>query len=226
MQTTAILATCLSVSVYLVVGCGSRSEMNTDVGGAEDPANTMTDTGIDPSTDTATYTDPAVTTSVPCALLAPDLQPVLPAAEDVGGVVVTPLPPFAAPTACDSVIARLYLNDDVAPCEVPSALEVVHWDVDTLDDLAVPPALTFVAPMPESSEWTATERPGVYEIRWHLPTSHGPGDIPLVGVRVRPNLCPVTVECVDPAIRYRTSGEWSTLASGLYFRLADCALAQ
>ena len=100
MQTTAILATCLSVSVYLVVGCGSRSEMNTDVGGAEDPANTMTDTGIDP-TDTATYTDPAVTTSVPCALLAPDLAPVLPAAEDVGGVVVTPLPPFAAPTACD-----------------------------------------------------------------------------------------------------------------------------
>ncbi len=200
--------------------------MNTDVGGAGGAAKTITATGIDPNTDTATYTDPAITTSEPCALLAPDLQPVLPAAEDVAGIVATPLPPFATSTACDSVIARLYLNDDVAPCEAPSALEVVHWDVETLDDLAAPPALTFVAPMPEPSTWTATERPGVYEIRWHLPTSHGPGDIPLVGVRVRPNLCPVTVECVDPAIRYRTSGEWSTLTSGLYFRLADCALAQ
>lgn len=211
------------VLIACSLGCGSRSELTSN-GGAGGGTSTASETTTE---DPTTITAPETTTSEPpCATVAPDLMPVLPAPEDIDGIVVAPLPPFDVSTVCDTVVVGLYLNDDVAPCEVPYAIDLVHFDVESLDDLDAPPALVFVAPIPPQNQWASTAQPGVYELRFHLPTGHAPGAIPLVGAVVRANLCPVTVACVEPARRYRTSGEWSTLEWGLYFGLADCALAQ
>lgn len=201
--------------VACLLGCGGYVSESSSGGGSG---------GGGASTATA---EPATTTSEPpCALVAPDLMPVLPTPEDVDGVVLTPLPPFDVPTVCDTVVVGLYLNDDIAPCEAPASIDLVHYDVQSLDDLDAPPAIVFVAPLPPQGEWISTAHAGVYELRFHLPTGHAAGRIPLVGAVVRANLCPVTVGCVESAHRYRTSGEWSTLETGLYFGLADCGLAQ
>ena len=210
------------VLIACLLGCGARTgfESGGGAGGAGGAETTIT------PEDPTTLTAPETTTTPTCATVAPDLMPVLPAPEDLAGVVVTPLPPFDVSTVCDTVVVGLYLNDDVAPCEAPEAIDLVHYDVETLDDLSAPPALVFVAPLPPQNKWISTAQLGVYELRFHLPTGHAPNRIPLVGAMVRANLCPVTVACVEPAHRYRTSGEWSTLEWGLYFGLADCALAQ
>ena len=150
------------------------------------------------------------------------MAPLVAAPEDVAGIVAAVLPPFDATTTCEVVTARLYLNDDIAPCEPPDAVDIVSFDVD-MDNLGAPPALHTVAPLPAQGTWVATEEPNIYEVRWQIQTSHAADMTPLVGVVVRSNLCPITRPVCDgqEAVRYRTTGAWSPIA-GLYFGLADC----
>lgn len=151
------------------------------------------------------------------------MAPVIAAPEDIGGFVAAMLPPFGAVTTCEVVTARLYLNDDIAPCEPPDAVDIVSFDVD-VDNLGAPPAISTVAPLPTHGTWVATEEPNVYEVRWQIQTSHTADLTPLVGVVVRPNLCPITRPVCDEqeAVRYRTTGTWTPLGTGLHFGLEDC----
>lgn len=178
------------------------------------PETTTADTNTTIATDTTTSTDVCDPGS---------MAPLIAEPEDLAGVVAAVLPPFEVSTTCKVVTARLYLNDDIAPCEPPDAVDIVSFDVD-VDNLGAPPAISTVAPLPGQGTWVATEQPSIYEVRWQIQTSHAADLTPLVGVVVRSNLCPITRAACDEqeALRYRTTGEWSSVGSGLYFSLGDC----
>lgn len=151
------------------------------------------------------------------------MVPLIAAPEDIDGIVAAVLPPFGVVTTCEVVTARLYLNDDIAPCEPPDAVDIVSFDVD-MDNLGAPPALSTVAPLPAQGTWVATGQPNIYEVRWKIQTSHTADLAPVVGAVVRPHLCPIARHACDgqDAVRYRTTGGWTSLDAGLYFSLADC----
>ena len=192
----------IAIAVLFLTACDCPSVAETDSG----PSETGTDT----------------TSSLLDTCDSNPMAPLVAAPEDVAGIVAAVLPPFDAATTCEAVTARLYLNDDIAPCEPPDAVDIVSFDVD-MDNLGAPPALHTVAPLPAQGTWVATEEPNIYEVRWQIQTSHAADLTPLVGVVVRSNLCPITRPVCEgqEAVRYRTTGAWSPI-SGLYFGLADC----
>ena len=156
----------------------------------------------------------------------------VPSAADLVGLVGVMLDPFDATTTCETVIVGFATSP--APCEVPSAIEVVTFDVE----LPVMPngaTLTAVAPL-NGQLLFPTETPGIVEARFHLQTSHVAGLYPFVGATVRPNFCPAVMPLCGGAhaMRYRSLPPegWTTLSADvegapgtqgtLYFGLADC----
>lgn len=153
---------------------------------------------------------------------------------DVAGVVVAVLDPFDVETTCETVIMGFATGP--APCEVPSAIDVVVFDASTPNALGTP-SITATVPL-NDVELLQTTTPGIVKARLHLPTSHAAGLHPFVGVVVRENFCPAVMPACDPAraMRYRAhppSNGWRLLSDdvpgepgvegALYFGLADCA---
>ena len=145
------------------------------------------------------------------------------------------LPPFLVETTCHTVIVGLAIGP--APCELPSAIDVVTFDaIDPL--LPATPALYAVAPLTDAMLYP-TLAPDVFEVRLHLQTSHAPNLHPFVGAVVRENFCPAVMPACEGeperAMRYKPeppSKGWHPLSQALpgspgtpgvlYFGLADC----
>ena len=151
------------------------------------------------------------------------MAPLVAAPEDIGGFVAAMLPPFDVDTACEAVTARFYLNDDLAPCEPPDAIDIVlgATDVNNPGPLSTDHKAVLLSP---KNMWVETEDPNIYEVSWPIHTSYGPGESPVVGVTVQAHLCPITRPICSgySAIRYRVSGGISALTIGLHFGLGDC----
>lgn len=146
----------------------------------------------------------------------------VPSDKDVASLVVVPLVPFDAVTTCKTVALGL---STIGPCEVPEAIEIVSFDHEpaTLQD---PPAILSVIPLDDVPGVPLGE--GAVVLRVPVDTYHAPGLPPLVGVRVRANVCPLVMpSCgVGAPLRYRTQNPegWGEIddVPALLVGLADC----
>jgi len=150
------------------------------------------------------------------------IGPLVPSDEDVASLVVVPPVPFDAVTTCKTVVLGL---STIGPCEVPEAIEIVSFDHEpaTLQD---PPAILSVIPLDDVPGVPLGE--GAIVLRVPVDTYHAPGIPPLVGVRVRANVCPLVMpSCGAGApLRYRTQEPegWGEIdgVPALLVGLADC----
>lgn len=163
------------------------------------------------------------------------IGPLVPLDVQLAGIVASVLPPFVSTTTCQTVIVGFVIGP--APCELPSAIDVVTFD--TLDPLSpTTPALYAIVPLTEAALYP-TPTPTVFEVRLHLQTSHAPGLHPFVGAMVRSNFCPAVMPLCEGepenAMRYKPeapSKGWHPLSQtlpgspgtsgALYFGFADC----
>jgi len=158
--------------------------------------------------------------------------PLVPLPVEIDGIVASVLPPFSTPTACETVIVGLAVGP--APCEVPSAIDVVTFD--TLLPL-IPDGVAGITTVPVSGPLFPTSDPAIFEVRLPVHSEHTPELYPFVGAIVRENFCPAVMPSCDPAraMRYRPVPEgkgWHLLSEdlpdepgtdgALYFGLADC----
>lgn len=158
--------------------------------------------------------------------------PLIPNDADLAGIVAAVLLPFPAPTTCETVIVGLAIGP--APCELPSAIDVVTFDATA----PLPEGTATVTTLPISGPLIPTEDPLVFEARLPLHTEHPADRSPFVGAVVRANFCPALLPSCGPerAMRFRASPPskgWHQLSQdlpdepgtdgALYFGLADCA---
>ena len=150
------------------------------------------------------------------------IGPLAPIDADIASLVVMPLAPFDAPTTCETVVLGLATG---GPCEKPEAIEVVSFDHDpsTVQD---PPAIVSTISLDDLPGASLGE--GALALHLPVDTYHAPGIPPLVGVRVRSNVCPLVMpSCSDAApLRYRAQEPegWSAIddVPALFVGLADC----
>ena len=150
------------------------------------------------------------------------IGPLAPIDADIASLVVMPLAPFDAPTTCETVVLGLATG---GPCEKPEAIEVVSFDHDpsTVQD---PPAIVSTISLDDLPGASLGE--GALALHLPVDTYHAPGIPPLVGVRVRSNVCPLVMpSCSDAApLRHRAQEPegWSAIddVPALFVGLTDC----
>lgn len=159
--------------------------------------------------------------------------PLVPSSADLAGITVSVLQPFAVDTTCETVVVGFFFGH--APCEMPSAVDIVTFDA--LDPEApATPAVYVVAPV--AGPFFFTSNPNAYEVRLAVHTVHPKGLTPFIGAVVRENFCPAVMPSCETntAMRYRANPPWKGwhrlsddlpdqegTDGALYFGLADCA---
>ena len=151
--------------------------------------------------------------------LVPDGE-LQPTADTIGNIEAARLAPFDADTTCQTVIVGL--SAAAPPCEVPAAIELAIFDSSEIMPSAVP-SLFDVVPISEDMLYP-TASLGMLEVRIPLATAHLAGLYPVVGARLRSNLCPLLMPWCDATRSVEcAAGVWSEQDAGqLYFGLADC----
>lgn len=225
----------LIFTALLLAGCGSSITISTSDGGDGGTG------GGDTATATATGGAGGDPETCPDPLLGYDSAdvptgPLIPLEPDLAGITASVLDPFAEATTCETVIVGFAIGP--APCELPSAIDVVTFDAE-LPPAPMGPALVAIATL-DGQQLFPTATPGIVEARFSLQTSHAAGLYPFVGAKVRANFCPALMPTCGPAraMRFRASPPskgWHLLADdlpdspgtdgALYFGLADCAPA-
>lgn len=148
--------------------------------------------------------------------------PLLPQEDAIAGITAGVMLPFDAATTCSTVVVGIVVG--VGVCELPAAIEIAAFDSPTPLPTTVP-ALYDVIPLDEGM-LTETTGGSVYEMRLPITTVHAAGLYPVVGARVRSNLCPVLMPyCDDMRVLEYAQGTWTNDVPGqLYYGLADCAV--
>lgn len=202
---------CLNLPDY-IGGGGSGGEDIVTTSSSMGGGGATQGTGGDP--DTCLVPQLSYNPGVPSGMLVPT-------DDTIGNIEAARLEPFGADSTCQTVIVGLSQASE--PCEIPSALELMVFDSGTVMPSSMP-SLFEVIPIGEDMLFQ-TASPGAYELRIPLVTMHLAGLYPIVGARMRSNVCPLLMPWCDPSrsLVHDASGWGEQSAGQLYFGLSDCA---
>lgn len=227
-----VFITSVIASSVIGIGCSYSTEQNRYVcfqvpdyslggTGGEDGTNSASSSGGGCGENTSTDSGSC---AVPQLGYNPGLVPngqLLPTDDTIGDIEASRLAPFANNTTCQTVIVGLSKSEE--SCEIPAALELVVPDSGTILPSSVP-SLFEVIPITEEMLFS-TASLGAYELRIPLVTTHVAGLYPIVGARLRSNVCPLLMPWCDHtrSIAHDENGWEEQEAGQLYFGLSDCA---